>query len=513
LFESAQDGILILDARTGKITDVNPFLVNLLDYKHEEFVGKELWEIGLFRDVAASKAAFQELLSKKFVRYEDLPLKTKGGLSISVEFVSNVYRVNRKLVVQCNVRDITARKRADRSEQLLRQSQRMETAGQLTAGIAHDFNNFLGVILGYCEVLEASSGLTAPARRMIEEIHGAGSSARDLARDLLAFSRRKVLQPVILDLNANVRRLQTLLKRVVGDEVELVAKLGSDLGSIKVDGIQLEQVLLNLAVNSRDAMPHGGRITIETANVALDEALDGTQDETTAATEGCLDSAGHRAGRVMLAVSDTGVGMDKATQARIFEPFFSTKEIGRGTGLGLSTVLGIVQQSGSTISVQSEPEHGTKFQIFFPRCEAVAVSAEQAKKDPPRGGLETILLVDDNDGLRGLTRQLLEGCGYTVLDSAQPEEALRMAAKHKGALPLLITDVMMPVLCGPALAKRLTAASPDTRVLYTSGYVEDALMKGAMLGADYQFLEKPYTRDALVRKVREVLDEAMQPAA
>ena len=249
LFESAQDGILILDARTGKITDVNPFLVNLLDYKHEEFVGKELWEIGLFRDVAASKAAFQELLSKKFVRYEDLPLKTKGGLSISVEFVSNVYRVNRKLVVQCNVRDITARKRADRSEQLLRQSQRMETAGQLTAGIAHDFNNFLGVILGYCEVLEASSGLTAPARRMIEEIHGAGSSARDLARDLLAFSRRKVLQPVILDLNANVRRLQTLLKRVVGDEVELVAKLGSDLGSIKVDGIQLEQVLLNLAVN------------------------------------------------------------------------------------------------------------------------------------------------------------------------------------------------------------------------------------------------------------------------
>jgi PAS domain S-box-containing protein len=272
LFETARDGILILDAKTGLITDVNPFLIKLLDYSLDEFIGKALWEIGLFRDIEASKSAFRELLSKRYVRYEDLPLKTKAGLSISVEFVSNVYRVNRRTVIQCNVRDITARKRAERSEQLLRQAQKMETVGQLTAGVAHDFNNLLGVILGYCEVLEERSDLSEPVRKMIGDIHGAGSSAKDLTRDLLAFSRRQVAQPVLLDLNATVRRLHTMLKRLIGDDVQLISELGSDLGNIKADPIQIEQILLNLAINSRDAMPHGGRITIKTANVEMEEA-------------------------------------------------------------------------------------------------------------------------------------------------------------------------------------------------------------------------------------------------
>ncbi len=494
LFETAQDGILILNAKTGLITDVNPFLIKLLDYSLEEFLGKALWEIGLFRDIAASKAAFRELVSKRYVRYEDLPLKTKAGLSISVEFVSNVYRVNRKTVIQCNVRDITARKRAERSEQLLRQAQKMETVGQLAAGVAHDFNNLLGIILGYCEVLEDQSDLSEPVRKMIGAIHGAGTSAKDLTRDLLAFSRRQVSQPVLLDLNTTVSRLHTMLKRVIGDDVQLVSELGSDLGTIKADPVQIEQILLNLAINSRDAMPQGGRITIETANVAIEET---NAQQTGSTTPGPC---------VMLAVSDTGIGMDKETQSRIFEPFFSTKEVGKGTGLGLSTVLGIVTQSASTICVVSEPGQGTTFKIFFPCCEEATVATQQAKAAPLRGGSETILLVDDNDRLRELTRKLLENCGYTVLDSGHPADALRMAGEYTDALPLLITDVMMPGLCGPTLAKQLAETRPETRVLYTSGCADDAVFRRAMLRPDYKFLEKPYTRDALVRKVRELLD-------
>jgi len=494
LFEAAQDGILILDAKTGQITDVNPFLMKLLDYSHEEFLGKELWEIGLFRDIEASKAAFLELKSKRYVRYDDLPLKTRSGISISVEFVSNAYRVRRKTVIQCNVRDITARKRAERSEQLLRQAQKMETVGQLAAGIAHDFNNLLAVILGYCELLEKSSDLSEPVRKMIGEIHGAGTSAKDLTRDLLAFSSRQAAKPVVLDLNATVSRLRTMLKRLIGDDVELVSELGSDLGAIRADPIQIEQILLNLAVNSRDAMPQGGRITIMTANADIEESY---ASQPTSAKPGP---------RVMLAVSDTGVGMDKETQSRIFEPFFSTKEIGKGTGLGLSTVLGIVTQSGSTIRVLSEPGHGTTFEIFFPRCEEAIAVTQPAKPEPLRGGSETVLLVDDNDCLRGLTRQLLEDCGYVVLDTGRPTEALRLAGQHSGPLPLMITDVMMPGFCGPALAKQLAAIRPETKVLYTSGCADDAVFKHAMLKPNYAFLEKPYTRDALVRQVRELLD-------
>jgi PAS domain S-box-containing protein len=490
LFETAQDGILILDAETGNITDVNPFLVKLLGFSHQEFLGKALWEIGLFRDIAASKEAFRELIAAGYVRYEDLPLRTKGGLSISVEFVSNVYRVNGKAVIQCNIRDVTARKRAERSEQLLRQSQKMETVGQLTAGIAHDFNNLLGVILGYCEVLEELGTLPEPVRKMIREIHGAGASAKDLTRNLLAFSSRQVSEPVLLDLNATVSRLHTMLKRVIGDDVELVSELGSDLGTIKADPIQIEQVLLNLAINSRDAMPHGGRITIKTANVGISEP-------------NAPQNPSVELGRwVMLAVSDSGTGMDEKTQSHIFEPFFSTKESGKGTGLGLSTVFGIATQSSASIEVDSQLGRGTTFKVYFPRCDDLPVVGQRKKPTPIRGGSETILLVDDNDRLRELTRQLLEHCGYTVLDSGDPTDALRIAAQHVGPLPLMVTDVMMPGLCGPGLAKKLSQIKPETKVLYTSGCADDALFKRS----DNYFLDKPYTRDVLMRKVREVLD-------
>ncbi|HEV3039149.1 MAG TPA: ATP-binding protein [Candidatus Angelobacter sp.] len=490
LFETAQDGILILDAKTGLITDVNPFLVKLLDYSREEFLGKALWDIGPFKDIEASKTAFRELQAKQYVRYEDLPLKTRGGRSVNVEFVSNVYGVNGKKVIQCNVRDITRRKYAEQSEQQMRQAQKMEALGQLAGGVAHDFNNLLGVILGYCEILEKRLDLDEPTRNMIVKIHNAGTCAKDLTRHLLAFGRRQVLLPVFLDLNTTVNQIETMLSRLIGDDVELVSVLGGGLGTIRADPSQVEQVLMNLAVNARDAMPQGGKITIETANVEIDE----------------IHARRHLSIKpgpyVVLTVSDTGIGMDKETQSHIFEPFFSTKEAGKGTGLGLSTVFGIVKQSDGAISVTSAPGHGTTFKIHFPRCEEAPALIQPEKTMPLRGGSETILLVEDAGPLRELTRRLLEDCGYTVLDAGTPAEAIRIAEQHKDLLPLMITDVVMPGLSGPVLAERLSATRPETRVLYTSGYADQA----GDLGPECTFLEKPFTRDALVKKVRELLD-------
>lgn len=498
LFEAAQDGILILDANTGLITDVNPFLMELLDYSVDEFIGKALWEIGLFKDVAASKTAFRELQSQKYVRYENLPLATRAGRSINVEFVSNVYRVNNKKVIQCNIRDITGRKQAELTEQQVRQAQKMEAVGQLAGGVAHDFNNLLGVILGYCEILEARSDLAEPSRKMIEQIHNAGISAKGLTRHLLAFSRRQILQPVFLDLNAIVKHTNTLLERLLGDDVALTSVLTHDLGTVRADPSQIEQVLMNLTVNARDAMPQGGKITIATANVEIDQAYSRQHPY--------LKPGPY----VMLTASDTGIGMDAETRARIFEPFFSTKVAGKGTGLGLSTVLGIVKQSAGAINVYSEPGLGTKFKVYFPRCEEVPVAIQPDEAVPIRGGSETILLVDDAAPLRGLTRLLLEGCGYTVLDSGDPAEAISIASRYKGSLPLLITDVVMPGFSGRILAERLAAARPETKVLYTSGYADDEVAQHGLVGAECAFLEKPFSRDALIRKVREVLDSPKQ---
>jgi PAS domain S-box-containing protein len=494
LFEAAQDGILILDANTGLIMDVNPFLMQLLDYSHQEFVGKELWEIGLFKDAAASKAAFQELQSRKYVSYDDLPLETRAGRAINVEFVSNVYRVNGKKVIQCNIRDITTRKRTELTGQQVRQAQKMEAVGQLAGGVAHDFNNLLGVILGYCEILETRTDLVETSRKMIEQIRNAGISAKDLTRHLLAFSRRQVLQPVFLDLNAIVKHTETMLGRMLGDNVTLNSVLSHDLGTVRADPGQIEQILMNLAVNARDAMPQGGKITIRTANVTIDQAY--------VRQHPYLKLGPY----VMLTVSDTGIGMDAETRARIFEPFFSTKADGKGTGLGLSTVFGIVKQSAGAINAYSEPGHGTKFKVYFPRCEEAPVVLTTNETAPLAGGSETILLVDDAAPLRGLTRLLLEGCGYTVLDSGDPAEAIGIAELHKGPLPLLITDVVMPGFSGRVLADRLRIARPETRVLYTSGYADDEVVQHGLVGADCAFLEKPFTRDALIRKVREILD-------
>jgi len=494
LFEAAQDGILILDVTTGVITDANPFLAKLLGFSHAELLGKTLWDIGLPGDAEASKSAFQELRSKHYVRYENLPLMTKSGLCVSVEVVSNVYRVHDEEVIQCNIRDIRQRKDAEVLEQRLRQAHKMEAVGQLAGGLAHDFNNLLGVILGYCEILEDQQELAQTVRNMVLEIHNAGTSAKNLTQRLLAFSRRQVLEPAVMDLNETVHRMEKMLDRLLGDDIKLVSVLAPDLGRIKADPNQVEQMLMNLAINARDAMPKGGLIIVKTANVEIDETYAHQHPSTEPGQY------------VLLTVSDTGVGMDAETQSHIFEPFFSTKSQGQGTGLGLSTVFGLVKQSGGAIAVYSEPGDGATFKIHFPRCDEVQVNPQQKNTSPSRGGTETILLVDDASPLRGLTRRILEDSGYKVLDSGDPAEALRMAAEHEGPLPLMITDVVMPGFSGSVLAERVAEVRPETKVLYASGYNDDSIVHSHVRGQDSAFLDKPFTRENLLRKVRDLLD-------
>jgi len=497
LFETAQDGILILDANSGLIIDVNPFLIKLLDYAREDLIGRTLWDIGPFRQIEASKVAFLELQEKGYVRYENLPLEARSGRCVNVEFVSNVYGVNGQSVIQCNIRDITSRKHAEQVDELIRQSQKMEAIGQLAGGVAHDFNNLLGVILGYCDLLELRLAADDSTRRMVEHIHDAGTRAATLTRQLLAFSRRQVLRPVILSLNGLVTDMETLLRRLIGENIEVATSLFPDLGYVKADPSQIEQILMNLAVNARDAMPSGGTITIETTNVEFDDSHARLHVEIKPGSY------------VMLSMSDTGIGMDSDTQARIFEPFFTTKPRGKGTGLGLSTAYGIVKQSAGYIWADSEPGRGTTFKLYLPRVEG---EPEVLRRDEPlaiQGGSETILLVEDNAPLRELARTMLVGFGYSVLDSGSPFAAISIAEQHQGPIALLITDVVMPEVSGRALAETLAPVRPETKVLYMSGYTHDTSIEQGGLKAGCSLLEKPFTRDGLAKRVRELLDSPM----
>jgi CheY-like chemotaxis protein len=367
----------------------------------------------------------------------------------------------------------------------------------LAGGIAHDFNNLLTVITSYSDLLLEELGTEDPRRGDVAEIRKAGASAAGLTRQLLAFSRQQVLEPRVLDMNAVVSSAETLLKRLIGEDIELVTALAPRLGAIKADPGQLEQVIVNLAVNARDAMPEGGKITIETANVDMDVAY--VRDHPLA-----------RPGPyVMLSVSDTGTGMDEQTQRRIFEPFFTTKEMGKGTGLGLATVYGIVKQSGGFIWVYSELDHGTTFKVYLPRVtEAVDAPTPRAQpKESPRG-TETVLLVEDAAAVRAVSRQVLERLGYAVLEAPDGKAALHLATKHRGPIHLLLTDVVMPELGGRQLAEQLTALRPELKVLYVSGYTDDAVVRHGVLEAGIAYLQKPFTPEILGRRVREVLDAA-----
>lgn len=394
--------------------------------------------------------------------------------------------------------DITQRKML---EDQLRQAQKMEAVGRLAGGVAHDFNNAIGVIVGYSTLLKERLTTDQTAQRYADEIGKAGHRAASLTRQLLIFSRKQVIQPAVLDLNSVITETESMLRRLIGEHIQITTVRGDKLGRVKADPGQMDQVLMNLAVNARDAMPQSGRLIIETANAELD------------ATSISKDISVTPGRYVMLSVTDTGCGMDKETQARIFEPFFTTKEPGKGTGLGLSTVYGIVKQSGGHIWVYSEPGKGTRFKIYLPQIEDHATVPLVADESVVPGGSETVLLVEDEEPMRALTRLCLTTAGYTVLDAPNGEAAIQTVSRHEGPIHLLLTDVVMPGVSGRLLAENLRLLRPEMRLLYMSGYTADLIADHGVLQSNEALIEKPFTREALLRKVRTVLDEERRSEA
>jgi nitrogen-specific signal transduction histidine kinase/CheY-like chemotaxis protein len=391
--------------------------------------------------------------------------------------------------------DITEHKRL---EQQLQHAQRMEAVGRLAGGVAHDFNNILTAVRGHSEILLTVLEEDSPHRRHADQIHRAALRAAALTSQLLAFSRKQVLQPRTLDLNSVVANLTVMLRRLIGEHVELRTRLAERLGSVRADAGQIEQVVVNLVINARDAMPSGGVLSIRTENVEVDPSE--------------AARMGVPMGRwVVLAVSDTGVGMDAATRARIFEPFFTTKEAGKGTGLGLSTAYGIVTQSGGQIAVESEVGKGTTFRVYLPRIDAPSTASGRfalERNDAPKG-TETVLLVEDDGDVREFVQDVLRSHGYQVLSAIDGTQALSLIEQHPGPIDLLVTDVIMPRMMGSEVAARVAALRPSIKVLYISGYPGDAIVKQGV--PEHMFVQKPFSVSALARRVRELLDGTTPP--
>jgi len=482
----------------GRFLAVNATMVRLLGYDSAD----EVLLLRMSRDVYADPAERQRLLDRDTYtdrEYDEVEAtwKRKDGQLLTVQLSVRAVRNGTRQVeyYETFVRDVTEQRRLQLQ---LVQSQKMEAVGRLAGGIAHDFNNLLTVITASCDLLLEDLGPHDPKREDVEQVRKAADGAAALTRQLLAFSRQHVLAPRVVTLGDVVYGVEKMLRRVIGEDIDLVTVLDRDAGAVMADVGQLEQVLMNLAVNARDAMPTGGKLTIETKNVEHDP--DYAREQEAAAVSRF----------VMLAVTDTGIGMDEATKARIFEPFFTTKEVGKGTGLGLATVYGIVRQSGGFIWVYSEPGLGTTFKIYLPQVDAVVEGgASGAAPATVLRGTETVLLVEDAGAVRAVARQALARQGYTVLEAADGTEALQIAASHPGPIHLLLTDVVMPGLSGRQLSDQLTLLRPDTRVLYTSGYTDDAVVRHGVLEAGIAYLQKPFTVDGLARKVREVLDRAI----
>lgn len=484
----------------GRCLLVNPALVKMLGYDS----AAELLEVNLGSDVYLHPAEHQRLnqlcLENHDFRDLEVEWKRKDGAPISVRCGGrSVKDENGKvLYVEVFAEDISQRRILERQ---LRMAQKMEAVGRLSGGIAHDFNNLLGVIIGYCEVIKRALGSSSPLHEHAVEIEKASHRAVSLTRQLLAFSRQQVLEPTIINLNTLVSDTQKMLGRLIGEDIEVRVSLDPSLGQVKADQGQIEQVLLNLAVNARDAMPEGGKLMLETHNAELDPVY-------------TRHHPGSKPGSyVMLSVTDTGTGIDPEIMPQIFEPFFTTKERGKGTGLGLATVYGVVKQSGGYIAVDSEKGKGTSFQVFLPRVEASEPVPQAAPPPLTLQGSETILLAEDAEPLRKLAQMFLEKNGYRVLAAADGAEALRLAQKTQGPIHLLLTDVVMPGMNGRALADRLAPWHTAMKVLYMSGYTDSFIAGHGVLEAGMHLLHKPFTEETLIRKVRDVLDGVRAPSA
>lgn len=499
LFDSNPQPMWVYELETRAFLAVNESAVRHYGYSREAFLRMKVDDVHPAEDLPR---LFEQQATEidGLCHLGEWRHRTADSSVISVEITANLITFAERKAALVLVHDITERKRAEAalhsSEMQLQQSQKLEAIGQLAGGVAHDFNNLLTAITGYSDLSLRRLEEEHPIRRNLEEIKKASDRAASLTRQLLAFSRKQILEPKVLDLNLVVKDMYKMLRRLIGEDINLATNAASDLGRVKADPGQVEQILMNLVVNARDAMPHGGKITIETANVTLDENY-------------TFNHVQVRTGDyVMLAINDTGSGMDKETQTHIFEPFFTTKESGKGTGLGLSTVYGIVKQSGGYIWVYSEEGKGTSFKVYLPRLFGTSRPDKPKALTAPLDlrGHETILLVEDEEIVRRMTRLTLEASGYRVLEAAVGEEALLLFYQHAKEIDLMLTDVIMPGMSGRVLAERIAMLCPELPVLYMSGYTDDAIVRHGLLGDQLEFIQKPYTPEALLRKVKLVLE-------
>jgi len=490
-FKSSPLPVMITTWDEARFVDVNDAALQLSGYSREEVIGRTVDELNLWGNTEDRDAFYRMLKDSGHVKALQSTFRTRKGEVRHVELFSDTIELDGMSCLLTIARDTTE---SLKLEAQFRQAQKMDAIGRLAGGVAHDFNNMLAVIVGYVQLLQDRVGPDDSGQKHIEQIRRACERAAGLTRQLLAFSRKQVVQPRILNLNVVVSNLSKMLLRMIGEDITLSMIPGIPLGSIKADLGQIEQVLMNLAINARDAMPNGGRIVIETRNAELKE-----------------DQAQYRpvvvsGSYVMLSISDTGTGMDEPTMARIFEPFFTTKSAGKGTGLGLSMVYGIVKQSSGYIWVTSEPGKGATFKMYFPRVNEEPDPMIAPMSDPPIvGGSETILVVEDDPSLRELIVALLEESGYKVIEALDPKEAIEIARKKK-RIHLLLTDVIMPDMGGGELAQQISQLRPDVKVLFMSGYSGDLIASHGILEAATNLVEKPFTKHTLLSKLRSVLD-------